>query len=192
MTMRKFRAIWEGLIEPAWIGDAKEHHLARTLNVILLLLLLWGLVSEIQYRLSNGPFGRGEILTLSMIGMLALAYYLNHRGYLAVATVFTLALFVASTFALALSQQRSGSASLPILYYLIVPILMSELFFSMSGYLISAVVILVGVLGFSALNPAVGTIFIFLFVFCTLIGFSSYNRRLIAEQQLSLTQQDRA
>jgi diguanylate cyclase (GGDEF)-like protein len=188
MTIRKFRTIWEGLVEPAWIGDAKEHHLARTLNVILLLLLLWGLVLEIQYRLSNGPFGRGEMLTLSMTGMLALAYYLNHRGYLAVATALTLTLFVISTFGLTLSQYQSGSARLPMLYYLIIPILMSELFFSLKGYLISVAVILAGVLGLSVLDPTVGTIFIFLFVFCTLIGFSSYNRRLIDEQQLSLTQ----
>ena len=188
MTMRRFRTIWEGLVEPAWNGDASERHLARTLNVILLLLLLWGLVYEIQYRLSGGPFGRGEALTLSMIGMLALAYYLNHRRYLAVATILTLTLFVTSTFALARSQHWSGTASLSVLYYLIIPILMSELFFSMRGYLISVAVILAGVLGLSLLNPAAGTVFVFLFVFCTLIGFSSYNRRLMDAQQLSLTQ----
>src|SRR5215211_6590199 len=108
MTMRKFRTIWEGLIEPAWTGAAK-HHLARTFNVILLLLLLWEVVFEIQYRLINGPFGRGEILTLAMIGMLALAYYLNHRSYLGVATVLTLLLFITFTFALALFQHESGS-----------------------------------------------------------------------------------
>jgi diguanylate cyclase (GGDEF)-like protein len=64
---------------------------------------------------------------------------------------------------------------------------MSDLFFSMRGYLTSVILILVGVLGLSLLNPAAGTAFIFLFVFCTLIGFSSYHRRLLDEQQLSLT-----
>jgi diguanylate cyclase (GGDEF)-like protein len=123
-----------------------------------------------------------------MIAMLALAYYLNYRGYLLPATVLTLAWFVTSTFGLAWSQLRNGSSVSPVLYYLIVPILISELFFSMKGYLTSVTLILVGVLVLSLLNPAAGITFIFLFVFCTLIGFSSYNRRLIDEQQLSLTQ----
>jgi diguanylate cyclase (GGDEF)-like protein len=169
------------------MGDARDRHLGRTLNVILLLLLLWGLVFEIQYRLSHGPLERGEILILSMIGVLAVAYYLNYRGYLVAATVLTLAWFVASIFALAWFQLGNGSNGSPVLYYLIVPILMSDLFFSMRGYLTSVILILVGVLGLSLLNPAAGTAFIFLFVFCTLIGFSSYHRRLLDEQQLSLT-----
>jgi diguanylate cyclase (GGDEF)-like protein len=188
MTIRRFTTIWEGLIEPAWMRDAREHHLSRTLNIILLLLLLWGLVFEIKYRLSNEPIGRGEILTLTIIGMLALAYYLNHRGYLAVATVLTVVLFVTSTFAVALFQHWGGPTNLSVLYYLIIPILMGELFCSMRGYLISAAAILAGVLGLSLWNPAAGTIFVFLFVFCTLIGFSSYHRGLIDEQQRSLTQ----
>jgi diguanylate cyclase (GGDEF)-like protein len=188
MSIRRFRTIWEGLVEPAWRGDARDRHLGRTLNVLLLLLLLWGLVVEFQYRLSLETFGRGEILILSTIGMLALAYYLNHRGNLVAATILTLAWFVASTFALALSQLGGGSTGSPALYYLIIPLLMSDLFFSLRGYLISGLLILAGVLVFSVLNPAAWTIFVFLFVFCTLIGFSSYNRRLIDEQQFSLTQ----
>jgi diguanylate cyclase (GGDEF)-like protein len=187
MTMRRFRTIWEGLVEPAWMGDARDRHLGRTLNVILLLLLLWGLVFEIQYRLSHEPLDRGEILILTMIGMLALAYYLNRRRYLVAATVLTLAWFVAATFALAWSQLWNRSTDSPVLYYLIVPILMSELFFSMRGYLTSVTMILVGVLGLSLLHPAAVATLLFLFVFCMLIGFSSYHRRLSDEQQLSLT-----
>ena len=186
--MRRFIGIWAELIEPARVENPREHHLSRVLNVILVLLLIWGLLFEFQYRLSRLPFGRGELLTLAMIGILLLAYYLNRRGYLTVATIFTLALFVISIFVLALFQNFNGSASLPVLYYLIIPVLMGELFFSMFGYLISATLILAGVFGFSLLSPAAGIIFVFLFIFCTLIGFSSYNRRLIDQEQLSLTQ----
>ena len=188
MTIRRFRTIWEGLVEPAWMGDARDRHLGRTLNVILLLLLLWGLVVEIQYRYGHAPLEKGEILILSMLGVLAAAYYLNHRGYLVPATVLTMVWFVASTFTLAWSQLWNSSTDSPVLYYLIVPILMSELFFSMRGYLTSVTMILVGVLGLSVLNPAAVATFLFLFVFCMLIGFSSYHRRLSDEQQLSLTQ----
>ena len=188
MTLRRFTRLRERLVESVSIGDARERHLSRMLSVILLLLLVWGLIFELQYRLSDQPPGRGEILTLTMIGILALASYLNHRRYLTAATILTLTLFVVSTFALALFQHRNGSTSLPVLYYLIIPMLMGELFFSMRGYVISAALILTGVLGISLLNPAAGTIFIFLFIFCILIGFSSYNRRLIDEEQLSLAQ----
>jgi diguanylate cyclase (GGDEF)-like protein len=47
---------------------------------------------------------------------------------------------------------------------------------------------MVGVLGISLLDPGAQTIFIFLFIFCTLIGFSSYNRRLIEREQFALAQ----
>ena len=188
MNMRRFTGIWEGLVEPARIGNPREHHLSRILNVILILILVWGLVLEFQYRLSRLPFGRGEIVTLAMIATLIPAYYFNRRGFLTIATILTLALFTISIFMLALFQHWSGSASLPVLYYLIIPILMGELFFSMLGYLISTALILAGVLGFSLFNPIAGVIFVFLFIFCILIGFSSYNRRLIDEEQLSLTQ----
>ena len=187
MTMRRFTEIWERLVEPAWIGDAKERHLSRILNVILLLLLLWGLLFEILYRSGNHPFGTADALTLSMLGVLFLAYLLNRRGHYGLASLLTHTFFIASTFALALALHWRGSANVSVLYYLIVPILMSELFFSMRGYFVSAVVVLAGVLGFSLLDPGAAAIFIFLFVFCTLIGFSSYNRHLIDKEQLSLT-----
>lgn len=188
MTMRRFTQLWEGLVEPAWMGNPRERHLARILNVILLLLIAWGIVYEIQYRLSNRSLGTGDALTLTMIGILFLAYSLNQRGHFFLASLVTHILFITATFAVALLLHWRGSANLSVLYYLIIPILMSELFFSMRDYLISAMVILAGVLGMSLLNPAAGMIFVFLFVFCTLIGFSSYNRRLIDQEQLSLTQ----
>src|SRR5687768_674959 len=188
MTIRRFTRIWEGLIEPAWIGDARERHLSRILNVILLVLLLWGLVFEVLYRVGDRPFGTLDRLMLTLMGVLSLAYLLNHWGYFSLASLLTHTLFITSAFAFALALYWRESASVSVLYYLIVPILMGELFFSMQGYLVSTVVILAGVLGFSLLNPNAATIFIFLFVFCTLIGFSSYNRRLIDQEQRSLTQ----
>ena len=52
------------------------------------------------------------------------------------------------------------------LYYLVIPILISEQFFSMRGYLIATGLILTGVLALSLLNPAAGAIFVFMFIFC--------------------------
>ena len=188
MTIRRFAKIWDGLLEPAWIGDARERHLSRILNVILLALLLWGLVFEVLYRAVDRPFGTLDRLMLILMGVLSLAYLINHWGYFPLASLLTHTLFTTSAFALALALHWRGSVSVSVLYYLIVPILMSELFFSMQGYLVSTFVILAGVFGFSLLNPNAATVFIFLFVFCTLIGFSSNNRRLIDQEQRSLTQ----
>lgn len=185
--MRHLAEIWEGLVEPAWVNDGSKRRLARILNVILLLLLLWGLVYVIVSRSSDRPLGRSQILALTMIGILALAYSLNRAGNVRGATILTIILFSAATFTAALLEHLSGSASLLVLYYLIIPILMSELFFTMRGYSIFVGLILTGVMGLSLLNPAAGKIFVFMFVFCTLIGFSSYNRRRIGEEQRSLT-----
>ena len=188
MIMRRITAIWEGLIEPAWTGDAMQRRPSRILNIILLLLLLWGVLFAIQYRADNQRPGSGDILVLTLFGLLFLAYSLNRQGQFSAAVLLTLVLFVASTFVSALFQHWSGSAALPVLYYLVIPILISERFFSMWGYLIANTLILAGVLGLSLLNPAAGAIFVFMFIFCSLIGFSSYHRRLLEKEQLSLTQ----
>ena len=186
MIIRRFIKFLDGLIEPARIRDARERHLSRTLNIILLILLLWGIGFEIQSRLSNKILNAGDLFVSITVGILALAYYLNHRGEFHAATVLTLGLFIISTFTIALFQHMRGANNLSVLYYLIIAILMSELFFSMRGYLITVTIILVALLGITYLHPRAEMIFILLFVFCALIGFSSYNRRFIQREQVAL------
>ncbi len=183
---RPFIKLWEGLVEPAFNRSSREYHLARTLNIILLLLLVWGIGFEIQLRLSNSLPGAGDLFVLIAIGVLALAYYFNHRGNFRAAAVLTLALFITSMFAFAWFQHSRGLENFSILYYLIIAILMSEQFFSMRGYLITVTIIMVGLLGISLLNADAQTIFIFLFIFAALIGFSSYNRRFIEREQIGM------
>ena len=129
--IRRFSKIWEGLVAPAWIGDARERHLSRILNSILLVLLGWGIIVEIQYRLGSEP--SSEWLILIILATLGLAYYLNRKGHYQVATLLTLGLFTSATFASALIQHWSGSGNLTILYYLIIAILMSESIFLDTG-----------------------------------------------------------
>ena len=186
IVIRWFKKGWEGLVEPAWIGDARERHLSRVLNTILLFLLVWGIVFEIQYRLSNGLFNTEDTLALIMLGILALAYYLNRQGQFSTATILTLGLFITATLASAFLQYWRESNDFSVLYYLIIAILMSELFFSIRGYLITVTIILGGVFGISLVNSSAEPIFVFLFVFCALTGFSSYNRRSIESQQIAL------
>ena len=186
MIIRRFIKFMDGLIEPARIRDTRERHLSRTLNIILLILLLWGIGFEIQSRLSNKILNAGDLFVSITVGILALAYYLNHRGEFHTATVLTLGLFIISTFTIALFQHLRGANNLSVLYYLIIAILMSELFFSMRGFLITVTIILVALLGITYLHPRAEMIFILLFVFCALISFSSYNRRFIQSEQVAL------
>jgi diguanylate cyclase (GGDEF)-like protein len=188
MMIRHFINIWEGLVKPAPGRDTKEHHLSRTLNIILVMLLVWGIGFEIQNRLNNQPINIRDTLLLMIMGILILAYSLNRRGQFRAATILTLGLFITSTFAFALSKYLMGSNNFSVLYYLIIAILMGELFLSMRGYLIVAMISLAGVLAISILTSHAEVIFVFLFVFCALIGFSSYNRRSIEKEQIIMTQ----
>jgi diguanylate cyclase (GGDEF)-like protein len=148
----------------------------------LLLLLAWGILYELQARWNHGFSTPGDILTIFLLGVLALAYSLNRHGQFLSAIVLTLGIFITSTFASVLMQNVQDGADLSILYYLIIAILMSDLFFSLRGYLITSGVILGGVFAISFLNPAAQTIFFFLFILCVFIGFSSYSRRSMESQ----------
>ena len=183
MIIRRFLDFWKGLIEPAWTGGARERHLARILNIILLLLFLWGIVFEIQYRLNNRVFNTVDTVTLSALAALALAYLLNRHGQFPLAAILTLGLFITVTFAFFPFQQSRGVQSLPALYYLIIALLMGELFFSIRGYLVTAAIVLGGVFTISLLSASAQTSFVFLFVFSVLIGFFSYNRRFMDRKQ---------
>ena len=151
--------------------------------MILLILLLWGIGFEVQAKLRHISLQAGDIFILIAVGLLVLAYVLNQRGQFWAATILTLALSITSIFSVAVLQHWRGSNNFSVLYYLIIAILMSELFFSMQGYLITVTTILAGLLILSLLNPQAEIIFFLLFVFCALIGFSSYDRRLIEKEQ---------
>ncbi len=178
--------IWEGLVQSTGIEDARERYLSRILNTILLVLFIWGAFVEGQYRLNGESFSIRDVSILVMLAILGLAYYLNHAGHFLWATILTLALFVSAIFVSAALQYSSGIDDLSVLYYMIIAILIGELLLSLRGYLITVFIILAGVFGFSLLNSSVEMIFLFLFVFCALITFSSYNRRSIERQQVSL------
>ena len=185
-VLRRFKKIGDWLIEPAWFGDARERHLARVLNVILLVLLTWGILFEVQSKTDTQPSTTGATLVLIMIGLLALAYILNRQGQFRTATLLTLGLLIGSTLAAAQLQDFQSANDLSVLYYLIIAIVMSDLFFSMRGYVITTAIILAGVFVISILNPNTEAVFLLLLAICVLIGFSSYNRRSMENRQIDL------
>ncbi|MGB8982701.1 MAG: diguanylate cyclase [Anaerolineales bacterium] len=171
------KKIREGLIEPAPAGDARERYLSRTLSIILLFLLAWGTIFEIQSGLLNRPFNRTDAVVTGMLCILGLAYILNRSGMFIAASTLTVGMFSTATLVSAFVQHLRGSKDLSILYYLIIPILISELFFSTRAYLWTAAILLAGVLGLSLLDPDAINTFVFLLVFSALTGFFSYSRR---------------
>ena len=110
VLIRGFLKIWEELVAPAWIGDARERHLSRILNSILVVLLSWGIIVEIQNSLGGGS--SSDALRLIMLVNLGAAYYLNRMGHFRSATLLTLGLFIFATFASALTQHLSGAGNL--------------------------------------------------------------------------------
>ena len=132
--LRRFKKIGDRLIEPAWIGDARERHLSRILNVILLVLLTWGILFEVQSKTDKRPSMADTTLVLIMIGLLTLAYYSEPPGTDSRQPPCSLLdFFITPTFVAILLQDFRNVSDLSVLYYLIIAILMSELFFSMRG-----------------------------------------------------------
>src|SRR5512133_339506 len=103
-VLRRFKKIGDWLIEPAWIGDARDRHLSRILNVILLVLLAWGILFEVQSKTDKRPSMADTTLVLIMIGLLTLAYILNRQGQFRAATLLTLGLLIAPSFVAILLQ----------------------------------------------------------------------------------------
>jgi diguanylate cyclase (GGDEF)-like protein len=174
------------VVESAQIQQPRDRRLSRALNTILITLIGWGSFTEVQNWYLHKHFDENDWSVLAMLGIWGTAYALNRRGKFTFATILTIGFLAAAIFLLAVVRHATGSDGLSVLYYLIIVILMSELFFSMKGYIITVSMILTGVLLLAFLNAGIREIFTFLFVFCTLIGFSSYNRRLIEEEQVEL------
>src|SRR5689334_14646599 len=125
--------IWTRLTEPARMEDARDAQFSRLLNIILLCLFAVSLASEVRYWLAGGSVDARNVIVWFILAGLAFAYAVNHRGYLFLATLATLGLFIAATFAFAVLQHLQGGDDLAILHYLIIAILIGELFLSTRG-----------------------------------------------------------
>lgn len=176
-VIRWFKKTWDGLVASAWIGDARERHRARTLNAVLLILLVWKLGSEVRSGLG------ADTLALVIIILLGLAYLLNRRGYFLAAILLTLGALIGSTFAMDLRQGLQDSRDLSLFSHLMIVAVLSGLFLSVRGYGITVAIVLLEVVVVFRFHPEAETIFLFFIVSCTLIGFSSYSLRSFERQQ---------
>ncbi len=181
--VHRLSKIWEGLVEPTQTSKTGENRSIRALNISLLFLIIWGILAEMQYRLGKKPLGVGDLLTIGLILCFSLSYFLNRRGHFRLALILTITALTCATLVLALILHLQDQSNFSVLYYLIIAISMSELFFSIRGYILSASLILIGVLGIYLLDKNAGSAFGFLLVFSALVGFSGYSRRLIETER---------
>ncbi len=186
LVIQWFKRIWGGLVEPTRVKPIRERQLTRLLNIVLLFLVAWGILIAIHNRLKPNSATIGSPMMIIMLGFLGLAYYLNRNGYFTPAITLTLGLLITTDFISALNQRQLELGSPSVLYYLIIAILLSEFFLSMRGYLITVSIILAGVIGISLITFRAFDTLPFLLIFCMLVTFSTFNRRLIDRQQFEL------
>src|SRR5687768_17081186 len=131
-----FNKIWMRLTESVRTGNARDAQFSRLLNIILLALFGLAFTVEVQYRLRGGVVDTREVGVWFTLAILGVAYALNHRGYLLFATITVLGLFIIVTFTWAILLHFQGIDDLTILHYLIIAVVISEMFLSTRGYLI--------------------------------------------------------
>jgi diguanylate cyclase (GGDEF)-like protein len=177
--------IWEGLVPPTTTNKMGERRPVQALSIALLFLINWAILAEIMYRYSNKPVAVGELLTISLILCFVFSYVLNRRGRFQPALIISIIALTGATFAVVLIAHLHAQSNSSVLYYLIIVILMSELFFSIRGYVLCTSLILLGVLGIYLLDKNTASVFQFLLVFSALVGFAGYSRRLIETERIT-------
>ena len=185
-VVRWLSKMWRKWVEPRKFDDVREHRLARALNVSLIFLIAWGILAEILFRLDRKPFFSEDLLILVMIASLGFSYVLNRSGHFYSALILAIVPLTGVIFTLAGIQRAKAAGDVSVLYYLIIVILMSELFFSIRGFIIVISVVLAGVFGIYLIQDSANTIFLFLLIFSAFVSFSSYNRRLLEKERIAL------
>ena len=188
--LQSFLKLWHKLVKPSIELNEEDRPLSRVLNGMLLILLVIGGIAHAEYIVRRNQINTSDWIVIAGLILFVMAYGLNRRGHLMAALTLVFSAFIAGTFA-ALVLQREITRSTPVLFYLIIPLLMGELFLSLRGYIIIAGLILAGILGLVFIGLNVVDLFSFFFLFSALIALASYHRRRIQKQrQASLREND--
>ena len=168
--------LWEQLTGSYIYSDTEEGRLSRLLDRFLLIILILGFFAVPQYTVWIGFSFPSDLVPVVAVIFLSLAYFLNRRNRFKPAVILSLTTITLTIF-VTLWLQRYR-ANIPILlFYLVVPLLLGVFFLPLSGYIIVAGLILVGLLLSIPIDPIVIEILIFMAVFSSLIGLSAYYRR---------------
>ena len=172
--INKGREIWDKLVSPS--AENEEANLSRLLSGTLLILIVLGGLTVLEYSLRRGFDFNSVIFSVTAVGLLFFAYLFNRFVHFKGAVVITLATITLAVFA-TLWLNRSSTNDFYILYYLIVPILIAEFFLPITGYTMAALAILGGILFFQSFNPVVKDIASLMAMFSGVVGLAGYYRK---------------
>jgi len=171
------------------VNDTGEKHLARALHVSLLFLIAWGILTHMIFRFDPDPTGMGSPLTILMVVSFGLSFFLNRSHRFIPALILAIVTLTAATFALTLVQAAGNDNSASTLYYLVIVILMSELFLPTRGFILVISIVFAGLLGIQLWLQDITTVLLFLLTVSILAGINGHNRRLVERERLALASQ---
>ena len=183
--------LWDKLVEPKPAGDAERRRLSRLLSALLLTIFLLGLLSEAEVLLRLRTYSIMDILASMEIGVILLTYYINRRGYFQPAVFLTIISSAITIFVLFFFiEKQNDSATL--LFYFIIPILITEFFLGLREYIVTCAVILAGVFAIQIVEPFARDIFVLLLSLTIILGIANFSRRqLERERQTALREAER-
>jgi len=176
---------WGILTNPQNAGSRSAYQRSKVLSGLMLFFIIIGLIYETQRRISG--LATGIDITTIMLLVLGITYYLNRfQGQVFYASILTIVMLLAGTFASAINAYRSGSDDLIVLYYLIAVIIMGDFFLPFNVFVILELIILAGVFVLSLLLPSTPSLFSFFVIFCGLLTIFVRNRRSIVADEINL------
>ncbi len=178
-------AFWTKLVEPSPTGDAERSRLSKLLNLILLVTIFLGLLIQIVYNVRWGTFKFADILAYSALGVLLLAYLINRFGYFRPASFLAIGCTVITIFVTYYLAESTGQDP-SLLFYLIIPILMTEFFLELGQYVVITSLILVGVLSLQFLGREVLDTFFLLFSLTVILGMFNFSQKRFQKEQQSV------
>src|SRR4029453_5199165 len=125
--------LWHRLVEPSKELNEEDRLLSRVLNGVLLILVVVGGIAHIEYIIRQNQINISDWIVIAGLILFVVAYGLNRQGYLMTALTLVFGAFIIGTFA-TLFLKREITGSTLVLFYLIIPILIGELFLSLQGY----------------------------------------------------------
>jgi diguanylate cyclase (GGDEF)-like protein len=157
-------------------NDSEEGQLSRLLRGILAVILIPGTAAVIERPLRIGFYFPFDLVPIGAMILLALALLMNRKQYFRPAVILSIATIILTIFSIVWLQQDRFNISI-LLFYLVVPILLSEFFLSLCGYSIVSLLTILGILRFTRMDREIVDILIFMIVFCSVVGLAGYYRQ---------------
>jgi len=184
-TAPGIRNLWGKLTGSQLYDNTEQGRLSRLLHGMLFIILILGVVAVTEYAIRTGFHFPTDLVSIGALIFLLLAYFLNIRKSFQSAAILSVGTIILTILLTLWLQRDSIATSANLLFYLVVPILLSEFFLSRTGYAIMTVLILFGIAVFIPIDNNIVNIFIFMTLFCGMVWLAGYYRH-----QLEIARQE--